>query len=746
MATQIVEISSDEAALLRGYEKAIQKQLEYEQRLRDGGEAGDAAGIKTQEALARVQRAADASLRGYLGDLNKLGPEGAAAASALRDHLTSAGKAGFQSMDDVLAKIREIDPESADAAAQARLSFEEAANSTERQFEKVLDELHRMGPQGRDAANQIKRELVDAGKIAEKSMHDVVAELERIDPEAAKAARSIVTNVEDAGRRGENAFSKFGRSAVGELTSIVGAYIGVREAIDLVNQFLEKQVELIGRAKDEQIELARAQQEAAKNLAGLTVVERSNLLQQAAPDIAARTGFSDIAEITQALGSVASTGETSEKLIANAVEQAARVQRRKTEDLDTTAAAASAVQRQAGLDDIRQAIALVQTTGTQALITDPNALVKSFPQAVGAGVATVPQQDPEEAARQNAALFAQITQGGNDVQGKASATFATDFTNRLRQFFAGLSEEQIKARSQIELIDRKIAKGSDTEQDRFKRGNLQEFLAASAGIQDPGELFARLQILQSDGALSRQFKGEGFGEKQFQTVLDDLLNAQSERSALLKQSFETIQANVAFFEREASFQSSGTPELALATADSRSEANRIRRDVQDKEAAALAKVREIVGGALEETAPNFLDKFLDSFVGRGSLAGGTAAEEALEGSLQLQRRVVSLQAGGVTEREALDIERLRAEIDNLQSLVRALATQGALDSDGLERATRRATAGADREVFGEGASSMRELFVDMRDLLLEIAESNAATADNTVPAAPNVTPVLSGQE
>jgi hypothetical protein len=134
MATQIVELSGDEAALLRSYDRAVKKQAELEAKLRAGGAAGDAAGTQIEAALARVERANDTALKGLLGDLKKLGPEGQAAADAMKGHFVNAGKAGYRSMDQVLDQIRAIDPAAAEAAGAAAKSFQQSAAASSSAF------------------------------------------------------------------------------------------------------------------------------------------------------------------------------------------------------------------------------------------------------------------------------------------------------------------------------------------------------------------------------------------------------------------------------------------------------------------------------------------------------------------------------------------------------------------------------------------------------------------------------------
>lgn len=748
MGTVLVELTGDEAKLMRSLDNVIKKQLEYERKLHDTGVVGDAAGVSLQGALARVQADADKTLNGLLRELKQVGPEGSSAAEALRTHLQEAGKAGHRSMDEVLGQIKAIDPAAAAAAESVRSELAEAAQYSEREFTGVLDELRKMGPQGRQAAAELRQHLVEAGKISEKSMQGVVDKLDQLDPESAAAARAIVANMEDAGNKGESAFTKFGKNAVGQIASVVTAYVGVQEAIQLVNGFLEEQQDLLRASKDTQIELAKAQQESAKNLAGLSVVERDELLRQAVPDIAAATGFSDMAEITQALGNVAATGESNSATIKDAVMQAARIERLKPEQLDSTAAAASAVQRRVGLSDIREALALVQTTGFSAKVTDPQKLVDSLPKALGSLVSTVPTQDPEEAVRQAGALFAQITQGGNDDKGASSATFSIDFGTRLQKFFTEMSDEQVKARSKNELIDRKIEKGKDTELDRLNRERNLEYLKATEGLKDPATLFGRLEVLQGNEALKRQFVGEGFGEKQFQTALTSLLEPTSDLSGALKQSFGLIQANTQFFEREAAAQLNLTPQLSLAAFDTAIKGSLAAQEVKDTEGASLAVIRQAAADVFKTTRPGGFEGVVDyaiDFSARGGLSGSTAAEEGLALTESLLNRAGMLRSDGI---QAGDEDKL-ARIDTaLQEVYRFLERQGklgALDPEGVARAQGRAAfQQAQSQAMGAGPQ-FTENFARMADLLEQIAASTGATASAAAAPAPqpSMTPQLS---
>ena len=652
----------------------------------EAAEAAEKARLEFQRADQQSQFAKT------LASLRRLGPEGATIAAGIEKDLMEAETAAAGGMEAVIDKIRELKPEAAESAERIKAELADAARFSEGQFEETLNQLRRMGPVGRQVAAELKQHLVDAGKIAERSISDVIDEIRKIDPAAAEAAAELEAKLSGAANKAEGSWATFGKSTLRQITAVAGAYLGLQEGIQAVNTFLREQEEILERSLESQKTLAQAQQQAAKNLAGLALVERNQLLQQSVPDIAADTGFADLTAITTALGAVASTGESITRNIDNAVRQAARIELLTPEELSETAQTAALVQRQAGLDDVREAISVVETTGTQALVTEVGFLVSSLPRAIGAAVSTVPSQDRQEAVREAAALFAQITQFGNDREGRRAATFQADLTNRLRQFFEQLSDEQVKARSRVEVIDRKIDKGSDTERDRLQRQRLLEFLQQSEGVVDPQTLFGRIQLLQEREALGRQFVGErGFGEKQFQVALSELLQTGSRMTRAMQDSFKIIRADVEFFEREAEDLARSTPQLALSTAGQRAAAATAAARGFDIEGAALAQVRQITSGALEGSALPGIDGFLtrtleDTGISIGRLEGGTAIEEAVSGIARLQDRLALVEEGGVTVAEQPRVQILEGAISAIEQLIRDVLLSGEAQRTGIDEA------------------------------------------------------------
>ena len=501
---------------------------------------------------------------------------------------------------------------------------------------------------------------------------------------------------------------------------------------------MREQQELLSQSLDAQTRLATAQQNAAKNLAGLTAVERSELLQQAVPDIAYETGFSDVTQITTAIGTAVSSGATAEEA-REAVRQSARVQLLNPDELDELSAGAVAVQRQTGLSDIRQAIALVQSSGSQSAVTDADKLVIALPKALTA-IGTVEGQDKEEAARQIAAIFGQVTLSGNDLQGSTGATFTTKFAEKLFQFFGDIEKQGRDRRSELQNLESKKVK---TEADQFRIDELKKLIPELEKAVDPGDLFGRIQALQNSEALRKEFTKEKFGEEQFQGFVRDIVNKDSKTSQNLLAAFADIQANADFFEQQAEESAALTPQQVVANAAERNRAAINASQAFDIEAATLGAVRQIYGETTSASRGASLDDWIewgirDPALRYGGLQGGTALEESVSAIDELQRRIRALEADGVTADELPRIEKLRGGVSALEQLISQLDARG-LDPENVSAAAqlardRAALAESTQGSRPEEARQLRQENIDTLNRIADLMEqqleaSRAAAAD-----------------
>lgn len=654
-----------------------------------------------------------------------------------------------------------------DSARQIEAANEAAADKGKAAYSRIVTELKKQGPEGRAQAKALEQHLQDAGKGGRRSMAEIVDELKTIDPAAAQSAATIRKEMDDASKKGESSFKRFGKSAVTQLASVAAGYVGIQQAIGAVTAHLQTQEQLLTRSLDKTLSLAKAQQEAAKNLAAYSAVERDELLQQAVPEIARQTGFADVGALTIALGTAASKGATADEARA-AVSAAARVERLTPENVSATAAGAVSVQRQSGIQDPRAAIALLQTTGTQSAITEAAKLVENLPKALGI-VSTVRGQNAEEASRQAAAIFAQVTQGGNDSQGNSSATFTLDFGNRLNKMFSEIEKQRVDARSELVRLEKK---DDPLEKEVVRMEELRQLIPALESTVDPGTLFGRIEALQKSPEMAKAFIGEGFGEKQFQVVLKDMLDATSAGAKGLRASADVIQASPQFFEQQAADQASMTPQLRIANAVASASAGVTSQESFDQSAATLKAVRDItekaltsadtggfLGGVRNRLEVNGIMGF--GGIQSGGLAGSNALTEGVSAITALSKRRDALAVGGMDASKELKAQQLDTAIESITTLLEGQISGGTFDDRTLQRgarSTRSAAQGIEDRLVAATVEGAAENQQRSRELLERLAtamdQQNALmaqqnqlmgqTADNTKPPKPNPSDVIRG--
>ena len=246
--------------------------------------------------------------------------------------------------------------------------------------------------------------------------------------QAAAQAKAAAKEQADEEKRRADAIDK----AVGTVAGLVTTYVSVTAAVSALTkahaELIDNQDRALGKAK----ELAAAQQEAAKNLAGRTPEQISETLQKTVPAIANATQFSDIAKLTTALGSAASI--VGEEQATGVVSAAAQLTRFTPDALGTTATATADIMAATGLTDAKQALALLASTGSVARPEDLSKLAQGAAAAVNAAIAQAPQQDKVDAAREGVALYANLT--AVDPSGQSAATATTDFIRQVTALFS----------------------------------------------------------------------------------------------------------------------------------------------------------------------------------------------------------------------------------------------------------------------------------------------------------------------
>lgn len=754
MATQVVELTGDEAALLRSLQKVIDKERDHERQLGRMADAGDAAGLNLQQAMQRVEQANTKAIQQSITDLGRLGPQGKEAAERLKAEFTKMGKDGFKSVDGVLDDLSKIDPLASAAASRIRTELAEADAAT--QLDNTLAELRKLSPEAAKAAGAVRSEMSLADRQVK--FDGIISELKKVDPAAAAEAVKLRGTLERPVEAATNSWADFAKSTVLKIGGIAAAYVSVQQGVQLVNGYLEDQNALLDKSLQSQLTLAKAQQEAAKNLAAFSVVQQNEVLTKAVPQIALAAGVSDSSAITRALGDAASAGGTNEQVIS-AVRSAALLNRLTPEKISANASAAIDFAKSTGQSDARANLALLVSTGTQARIEDPKALAESLAPAISNAVNTVPGQTKQEATREAAAIFATLTQAATDKTGKSSQTATLDLTSRLSSFFTNFEGEQRNARSELSKLVPKIDEGKATESEAFRAEQLKNFLSQASAVRDPATLFGRLETLQQNEGIRDQFFSTEFGQVAFKGAFKQLADSSSDLSQQLQNAKSKIEVDSSGFERILDVTTSLTPQLRVANFVAGQQASAEVTDAFSTENASLKAVRKNVSNVLGRTREagitGYLKSFADeTFVGKGGLTGSTFAEESIDGLTRLRARLGTLERGGVTDSERPKVIELQSEIERLRGFLLAQAEAGVLSEDSITSATGTAQTRA-RRLQGYGRTDEAQFFetiaVALQESLKEMkiqnqlmAEQNdllAETADNTAPVGPDVSAV-----
>lgn len=196
------------------------------------GKEGQESAEKIRKAFAESKK--EANLNELLRQLESVGDEGKTVAEKLKIELGQAADDSAASMESVIKKIREIDPTAADSAESIRSEIEQAATNSKIELDSMIDKLKSMGPVGKQVAEKLEADIQASAQAAESDIGNIIKKIDKIDPAVAKNARSIHTEIEKNAKKGAGSMTRFKNTAVSELKSVAGAYVGIHEAIQLI--------------------------------------------------------------------------------------------------------------------------------------------------------------------------------------------------------------------------------------------------------------------------------------------------------------------------------------------------------------------------------------------------------------------------------------------------------------------------------------------------------------------------------
>lgn len=402
-------------------------------------------------------------------------------------------------------------------------------------------------------------------------MAETIVTLSGDDKALFQALQRIVGQQEkvDAGFKKVKASSKEANDAAGSGIDKIVAGLGkwasgfatVTAAGAVVTKMLSDQVAIQEQTLEISNQVAKAQQEAAKNLSGVSTEKISQALQQEVPTIAVEASFKDLAALTKALGSTASI--VGEDRASSVVATAAKLERLTPENLQTTATSTGDLVKATGVKDAREAMALLLSAGSVARPEELSRLSLGAARAVNAGTLSAPGQDKVAAAKESTALFAMLSKV--DKSGESASTATVQLIDQLRSIFKDRAD-------------------------------------------DPGTTIGRLQAVRQDPQLKEAFLGDLKGEAIFKPLFESLVNETSTEAQELANALQTITTDVKVFDAALKTLEI-TPQQKIANAQAAAETSVAVKQFGDKSSATSDAIDKITKDALTNSAATTFQKF-----------------------------------------------------------------------------------------------------------------------------------------
>lgn len=465
----------------------------------------------------------------------------------------------------------------------------------------------------------------------QKLLRDQDKTIQKQDQQIAKLNATVAAS-KKAGNEASSSSSKAAKGAdlhsaaiskvASSVRNTIGQYVAFNAVLSGVNATIRDNIALSKESAELQKSLGAAQQEAAKNLTGLTTAEKKEILEVTAPGIQRETLFPKQAEITKAIGAGFSASGNRDATVS-AVTESAKLTRLTPESLSAVSAGALDLAQATGIQDAKKNLGFLLTAGAINRIEDPTALSRNVAPIVTSAVASAPKQDPEEAAREAGALFGTLAKLAADPKGESSGTAAITLIGKLDTFFK-------------------------------ERGD------------DPGTLFGRMEALQKDDSLRKEVLGdEGFGEQKFKKGIELLLTGGTRQVDMLRDAKEQVKFDSSVFDTQVKELNTLTPAIRGAMIQAASEAQLELAKSQPEEARAATR-RDIMMDTLRQTRrpSDFLAVPMEQLQGIMADVGIGSAE----GNLAMRRDALlgrSLPGGGEPtkkEMESLSPER-RSDVE-----------------------------------------------------------------------------------
>ncbi|MFY7751815.1 MAG: hypothetical protein ACOVQU_08450, partial [Exiguobacterium acetylicum] len=406
---------------------------------------------------------------------------------------------------------------------------------------------------------------------------------------------------------------------------------------------------------------------------------------EAAKALQAEIGFSDQSKIAEAVGTgYSASGDLGKTM--SAVRAAAQLTRLTPDELPTVASGALDAARGTGIADAAVNLSFLGDVGALARVEDPAQLARTLAPTLSSGVATVPTQNKQDAAKEIGSIFSELNQFATDTQGDSTRTATVTLLAKLEEFFRDTSEEAIKIQDKIAPLERKLnapakrgKKAGLLPEEQRELDALRAELASISTLKDSGTVLGRIDQIRQDPELKKRFFENDFGEAAFKggfrQLFEDgpLLNKVRQNKSVLN--FDTKNYNQTVAELE-----TVSPEIRAASEAARTKTI-LEQLANSPDAASISSMRALTQDALIRNRRGMIGGALDvgyqNFEGMLAPSGNNIEESGQFFAAQLQRQINRINdAGGSSPEDMAKKQNLQETIDAvLGQTARSLAPQ-----------------------------------------------------------------------
>lgn len=407
---------------------------------------------------------------------------------------------------------------------------------------KTADDRRRESQEAKRRATELRLELAKLPPLLKQAADEAGDMADAIDLGAAAAGK---TNEELLGIK-TSSEGAFGAGALKRLMAWGAGWVSVQGMVRAVTDEMKAQQEMIDKRTAAQMTVSESRNVVLRNMVG-EKPETIKAMQTAADKISSATGVSEVF-VNQGLAEAYSASGGNAPASISAVEAITKFLRDQPADIGQMSGSVLDLSKVTGTTDANTNLGLLALTGKLGRVVKPHeqseniapALVGSLGFGLGASDA--------------GALFAALSSGGADFQGRRTGTGQIRLLEQLRDFSVDTSELE-KSRAEAEervrtALTKRMAAGERLQNAKTPRaqqaalksfetanaelakhsksmtqlgGALLDEKAAAASLATAKTMPERIALLQRNPALAQRFMAGAEFEAKVQVPIEDLL-------------------------------------------------------------------------------------------------------------------------------------------------------------------------------------------------------------------------------